>query len=585
MTAPLIERFPRTEQLGNVLQTTLSSPISTTTRPVTVTPTSTAGWPTTPGFRVAVESELLLVTYVANNGLTWLAETVEGTTAATHSAGASVTQVFTAGAAQQIITDHRAVGSPSANPHPMYVRKGSPDSWMTNEWGLTPSTTVDQTAAMQDAIDALAASGGGTIWLGPGTYMVRGITLKTGVWLRGSGMYSTIIKLIAGSNQPVITAYASPDAVVSNAFMVGVLDLMVHGNRLQQNASNTAHGIVATTNPLYTKATLDYDQDPHHLFQNVHIRDVAGIGLTTYGRGETRCINVHVVFGQSYGFYLGNDSFLSFCTAGQTAQAGFVGVNAGSGRLVGCKSFYCGRLIDQGTYAGNNPIAPGFWFANCFSMSLVDCEAQDCLGQGFFLEGSHRMTFAGCVADSNSVQGVGLFAGFHLFGSDFCTVSSGIAFERFQDGVARQIYALKLDGGDDHNDITLTHSGSNGAVVSAPIFPGSTITSSSVRINGCDVGLQAPAFAASYTPDPYSGQFVEMTLTGAITVNAPASPYTGQQLTFIFIQDATGGRVVTWNAVFKVTWTPTTTAARKNTISFVYDGAAWIQIGTAINLP
>jgi hypothetical protein len=97
VTIPLIERQPRLERTANAAQTTLAAAVASTARPVLLTPASTAGWPTSPGFRIAVDNELMLITYVANSGATWLAETVEGSTAATHASGAAVTQILTAG--------------------------------------------------------------------------------------------------------------------------------------------------------------------------------------------------------------------------------------------------------------------------------------------------------------------------------------------------------------------------------------------------------------------------------------------------------------------------------------------------------
>lgn len=590
MTVPLIERFPRLEAEANRAQTTLTSAVSSTARPNWIAPTSTTGFPASPGFRVLIDSEILLVTYIAPWGA-WYGETVEGTTPATHAAGAAVTQVLTAGALAQIVGDHRAVGAPGSNPHPQYIRRGNyADSWMTRDWGLVPGK--DNHDALQTAIDTVYAAGGGTVWLPPtppsAPLWHRGLTHRTGVNLRGSGMYATVLKLMDGANKPSITMFQSPDTVQANAFYCGIYDLTIDGNRSKQADTALNHGIVCITNPLYTKATNDMDQDMHHVIQNVMVQNTAGTGVWFYGRGESRLMNVSVLYAQGYGFVLGVDSFLYACTAGQTANAGFVANVAGSGRLVGCKAFYCGRLIDQGTYTGvgYRANAPGFWLANAFSISMVDCEAQDCAGQGFFLESSNRITMAGCVADSNSASAAGVYAGFHLYNSDYCTIASGVSFDRFADGFTTwQLAALKMDGGDDHNEITLTHSGFNGAVVSAPVYPGSVITSSTVNINGNNFGVQIPAFAASYTPDPYSGQFIEITLTGNITVNNPASPYPGQQMTFIFVQDATGTRTVTWGAAFKQNWTPTTTAARRNTISFVYDGTNWQQYASAINTP
>ncbi len=98
-------------------------------------------------------------------------------------------------------------------------------------------------------------------------------------------------------------------------------------------------------------------------------------------------------------------------------------------------------------------------------------------------------------------------------------------------------------------------------------------------------GIQNLAYAASITPEPgYGSTIVVGTLTGGITVNAPQAAWKGAKLRFVFTQDGTGGRAVTWNAVFKVNWTPTTTANKINTIEFVYDGTNWVQTATAVGM-
>src|SRR5207244_8510058 len=55
---------------------------------------------------------------------------------------------------------------------------------------------------------------------------------------------------------------------------------------------------------------------------------------------------------------------------------------------------------------------------------------------------------------------------------------------------------------------------------------------------------------------PLAGEIITVgTLTGGITVNAPAATgttfFAGQEMTFIFTQDGTGGRQIIWNAIYK----------------------------------
>lgn len=64
--------------------------------------------------------------------------------------------------------------------------------------------------------------------------------------------------------------------------------------------------------------------------------------------------------------------------------------------------------------------------------------------------------------------------------------------------------------------------------------------------------VTAAAYAASITPDCSTTDVLNIAaLTGGLTLNAPAgTPVDGQTLRVRFIQDGTGNRVVTYNAIY-----------------------------------
>src|SRR5207253_5183067 len=55
----------------------------------------------------------------------------------------------------------------------------------------------------------------------------------------------------------------------------------------------------------------------------------------------------------------------------------------------------------------------------------------------------------------------------------------------------------------------------------------------------------------------------------------------GALLRFIFTQDGTGGRTLTWGANYSTSWIQNTAANRRDDIQFVYDGSTWSQISQA----
>ncbi len=93
------------------------------------------------------------------------------------------------------------------------------------------------------------------------------------------------------------------------------------------------------------------------------------------------------------------------------------------------------------------------------------------------------------------------------------------------------------------------------------------------------ISYQAPAFAATFTPDPNLGEIINVgALTGNITIAAVTAPITGRQMTIILTQDGAGGRTVTWDAAYSVI-TPLATAANARTaFDFVYNGTTWLEI-------
>jgi hypothetical protein len=95
---------------------------------------------------------------------------------------------------------------------------------------------------------------------------------------------------------------------------------------------------------------------------------------------------------------------------------------------------------------------------------------------------------------------------------------------------------------------------------------------------------QSIAYAATLgTIDAQFGERIVVgTLTGNTTVPAPTNPQPGQVLEFAFLQDGTGARVVTWNAVFKKAADAAGAANQRASTRYLFDGTNWIQQGGAM---
>ena len=80
----------------------------------------------------------------------------------------------------------------------------------------------------------------------------------------------------------------------------------------------------------------------------------------------------------------------------------------------------------------------------------------------------------------------------------------------------------------------------------------------------------------------------KVTLGGNRTLAAPTNNTTGQFISILVIQDGTGSRTLTWNAVFEFASdtapTLTTTANKGDLFIFKYNGSKWLEVGRNQNL-
>lgn len=90
------------------------------------------------------------------------------------------------------------------------------------------------------------------------------------------------------------------------------------------------------------------------------------------------------------------------------------------------------------------------------------------------------------------------------------------------------------------------------------------------------VNMQTLTDGATITWNMNQGNMATVTLAGNRTVAAPTGLINGGTYMLVVVQDATGTRTLTWNAVFKwsggTTPTLTTTANKRDLFWFVSDG-------------
>ena len=88
---------------------------------------------------------------------------------------------------------------------------------------------------------------------------------------------------------------------------------------------------------------------------------------------------------------------------------------------------------------------------------------------------------------------------------------------------------------------------------------------------------------ATVTWDASTQDVCKLTLSGNRTLAAPTNSTTGQFISILVIQDGTGSRTLSFNAVYEFASdtapTLTTTANLGDVFVFRYNGSKWIEVG------
>lgn len=96
------------------------------------------------------------------------------------------------------------------------------------------------------------------------------------------------------------------------------------------------------------------------------------------------------------------------------------------------------------------------------------------------------------------------------------------------------------------------------------------------------------ADGATISWDASANQVTSVTITDNRTMAAPTNLVDGAVYLLMIIQDGTGSRTMSWNAVFKFTGgtapTLTTTASAKDILIFYSDGTNMYEIGRSLNV-
>lgn len=152
------------------------------------------------------------------------------------------------------------------------------DTIDATKYGATPGDATDDTAAINSAIAAMSAAGGGTVTLPAGTFIVSGdptnkslgaIRLQSNVTLVGAGMGQTILKVADGVSYEITGVVRSPYNQITTNY--GLKNLTIDGNR-----ANTTGHIIGFYTGVAPGSTL---QDSDVMVDSVEIENASGYGF------------------------------------------------------------------------------------------------------------------------------------------------------------------------------------------------------------------------------------------------------------------------------------------------------------------
>lgn len=464
-------------------------------------------------------------------------------------------------------------------------------------------TGATDTAAVQTLINNAFAAGGGVIQLryAPTTnpYYFTQLKIRAHVTIQGLSRMSTTWRAPAG--QPaglhMCILYDSGndyDTAIQSLTMDGnngnPVDL-TWGNQANGFSAIFWYGNPANQGPNYGLGSLyePFRIDAFGRIEDVLITQVpgnaasgtAGCGIAITGKYVTEMRQTVTYWTGAQGFFVGAaDCLLEMC------QSGLSGVNAANNndafvlfitsQATNCKAFWPGTTF-TGAVPTGAPAGNGYTLQGAGS-TLFGCYAQDC-GTGFYVGNGGKNAY---IRGHASLCGVAVSVNDDYWDIDVHVDSAGGSPETvrylFADTFGKVVAASKL---------RMTFDPSM-AIGTGYYYGGAN---NGVDMVGCDIKIQSAksqsvAYAAAITPDPFIAPVIRVgTLTGNLTINAPAntvnaSPYPDQELEFWLPQDATGLRVVTFNAAFVTTAAIPTIASQTTVIKFRWNAgtAVWREV-------
>lgn len=276
-------------------------------------------------------------------------------------------------------------------------------------FGAKGDGITDDTAAIQRAIDAAAAAGGGQVYVPTGTYIVSGgvepsdgcLMLKSNVYLYGDGMGATTVKVADGSDTKITGVIRSAYGEETHDF--GVSKLTIDGNR-----DNTTGKIDGWFNG-YIPGQAGYDSNV--TLDSVEIKDCSGYGFDPHEQ------TVNMVIKNSVSHGNGLDGFVADFLSNSTFENNVAYDNDRHGFNV-VTSTHDFTLTNNVAYNnGGNGIVVQRGSENIPSPSNITITGGEVYGngaEGVLIKMSSEVTVSGVDIHDNTSAGVRIYGSNHV---------------------------------------------------------------------------------------------------------------------------------------------------------------------------
>lgn len=497
------------------------------------------------------------------------------------------------------------------------------------DYGATGNGTTDDTAAIQDAINAAGAAGGGVVFLPPGTYLVSD-TLEfyfPGVFLRGAGMWNTKLTRSTDYGDTIIFGggQAGTGTLLSNT---GISDLTIISTGLTTSGAHirysgvTRHqlkGIYLNNGFIGIRAdalTAAYFSDIYVVFTDIYGGSATGRRYFQFG------------IASSYSHKSCGDLFITNFnirgnTSGQVTEFG-VNIEAADGiwfenghvgnsteaniRIGGPTSdvinlvFFSNVMSDEGTGYGlllESYATLAFRtikFVNCTfksggipawattgiaiaagctvtGLSFDNCTVTEYGNNGVLLAStdSSNITFANCTVRGNGRNTADTYPGYSvLAGVSSVVISGGSSGKAYDSGsTGTQAYGIQFSTG--HSNILVDGVDLTGNTLGSVLGGSETV----LVLDSCMSQDNTTVASASTLTPPAIGNVISV--TGTTTINNVQVSRVGRIITLLFTDS------VTVNDTGNLKLAGAFSATADDTLTLVYDGSYWLEISRSAN--